>query len=332
MVDEQAYRDVDLGGDGEAEIHLADMLTDCQAVRNAGDDESTSIGHAAEPFARGRYRASTVRPFVQSIDCDIEVVSDLSVKRAFEPFLCLCLLMQGTWSSAVGSEMQEFGRTGIPLALTLGEPLEIATVQRAGRRCRMASLYVDARFFEGGDHADPLLQSLRSFLTGGYGCCELPGFGTVCAILRRLYDNPYRGSMAKLYAESLALSAIVELAVHLHGGGEDLVPQRADLDKLHEVKRVLGGAHGALPSIAQLAAGVGMSETTLRRLFKKAFGTTIVEYARNERLEAARVMLRDRRFQIAEIAYRIGYSDPANFTTAFKHRFGYPPKLEGGRS
>lgn len=327
MAHEQAYRDIDLGEDGEAEIHLADMLTDSRSVRAVDDSESTAIDPAAEPFARGRYRASTVRPFIQYIDCDIEVVSDLSVKRAFEPFLCLCLLMQGSWSSEIGSEMREFGRTGVPLALTLGEPLEIATTQRAGRRCRMASIYVDAKFFDGVDHDDPL-HSLRSLLTGGYGCHELPGFGTVCAILRRLYDNPYRGSMAKLHAESLALSAIVELAVHLHGGGDDAAPQRADLDKLHEVKRLLGGAHGPLPSIARLAAGVGMSETTLRRLFKKAFGTTIVEYARNERLEAARVMLRDRRFQIAEIAYRIGYSDPANFTTAFKHRFGYPPKFE----
>jgi AraC-like DNA-binding protein len=327
MAHEQAYRDIDLGEDGEAEIHLADMLTDSRSVRTVDDAELTTVDQAAELFARGRYRAATVRPFVQYMDCDIEVVSDLSVKRAFEPFLCLCLLMQGSWSSAIGSDMREFGRTGVPLALTLGEPLEIATVQCAGRRCRMVSIYVDAQFFNDLDDDDPL-QCLRGLLTGGYGCRELPGFGTVCAILRRLYDNPYRGSMAKLHAESLALSAIVELAVHLHGGGDDAAPRRADLDKLHEVKRLLGGAHGPLPSIARLAAGVGMSETTLRRLFKKAFGTTIVEYARNERLEAARVMLRDRRFQIAEIAYRIGYSDPANFTTAFKHRFGYPPKFE----
>lgn len=85
---------------------------------------------------------------------------------------------------------------------------------------------------------------------------------------------------------------------------------------------------GNTPSIAAIADSFGIGETTLRRAFKAEFGTTIFEYLRDQRLEAARVMLREKRLRISEIAFRVGYSDPANFTNAYKQRFGHAPKRE----
>ncbi len=35
--------------------------------------------------------------------------------------------------------------------------------------------------------------------------------------------------------------------------------------------------------------------------------------------------------QIAQIAYRVGYQQPANFTQAFKGYFGYPPNEAANR-
>jgi AraC-like DNA-binding protein len=64
---------------------------------------------------------------------------------------------------------------------------------------------------------------------------------------------------------------------------------------------------------------------TLRRLFKAVFGVPIIEYVRSRNLDAARLMLREGRFQVAEVGYRVGYSDPANFTNAYRRRFGRPP-------
>ena len=66
----------------------------------------------------------------------------------------------------------------------------------------------------------------------------------------------------------------------------------------------------------------------MRRQFKAAFGVTIMEYAQARRMEAARLMVHDATFQIAEIAYRVGYTDPANFTNAYKRYFGVPPRLD----
>jgi AraC-like DNA-binding protein len=219
----------------------------------------------------------------------------------------------------------------VATVLAVGEPIEVATAQHIGQRSRMAAIYIGADFFQGASRMDTSLDCLTALLKPGLSYRELP-CDILRAVLTRLYNNPYRGSMAGLYAESLTLSAIVELATHVNGGcGGTPGLLRSHFDKAHEVRRILATTAGPLPTLADLAAAVGTSETTLRRLFKAAFGVSVVEFARNERLDASRVMLRERRFRIAEIAYRVGYSSPANFTIAFKRRFGHPPKFESAK-
>ncbi|MCV6601219.1 MAG: AraC family transcriptional regulator, partial [Cohaesibacter sp.] len=83
-----------------------------------------------------------------------------------------------------------------------------------------------------------------------------------------------------------------------------------------------------LPSISDIASQLGTNNTTLRRAFKATYGVTLMDYIRIQRLEMARIMLREGRFQVAEIAYRVGYANPANFTNAFRRQFGYAPKFE----
>ncbi len=72
----------------------------------------------------------------------------------------------------------------------------------------------------------------------------------------------------------------------------------------------------------------GCGETTLRRAFKQAFGRSMLHYLRDRRMEVARQLLSERKWQVAQVAYRVGYADPANFTHAYKARFGYPPGME----
>jgi AraC-like DNA-binding protein len=326
------FRDTHLGESRDAAICLADLLSTNELFHSADDGTRIFPDHATEPFMRGRYRASTVRPYVQSIDCDFEAVSSLRVRALYTPCLCLSLLMNGAWSSTVDGKLLEFARPNVATMLAVGEPIEVATAQSIGQRSRMAAIYIGADFFQNADRMDTSLDCLTALLKSGLSHRELPTCDVLRDVLARLYCNPYRGTMARLYAESLTLSAIVELAGHMTGGcGVRPRLLRSHYDKAYEARRILATTGGPLPTLAELAGAVGTSETTLRRLFKAAFGVGIVEFARNERLDASRVMLRENRFRIAEVAYRIGYSSPANFTIAFKKRFGYPPKFENGR-
>lgn len=49
---------------------------------------------------------------------------------------------------------------------------------------------------------------------------------------------------------------------------------------------------------------------------------------RTRKATIGRQMVREGRWQIAQIAYRLGYSSPENFTHAYRARFGHPPGRE----
>ncbi|WP_425487890.1 helix-turn-helix transcriptional regulator [Microvirga lupini] len=69
-----------------------------------------------------------------------------------------------------------------------------------------------------------------------------------------------------------------------------------------------------------------MSTSSLQRHFRAAFGMTVFEFIRNEKLNEAWRLLMQEGISVGEAAYRAGYSSAANFTTAFKRRFGVLPK------
>jgi len=323
------FREVDLGRSGEAAIHLADLLSASDALSHADDGSSIFPDCADEVFAKGRYRTQTIRPFMQAIDCDIELVSDRRIRACHPPTLCIWLLLKGTWQSVVNGKPFDMPNVGVPATLAAGETFEAVTRQTAGQRCRMAAVNVGAELFSSTTGEDDgLFEGLSRFLKPGHSQYEFPNCEVLKSILQRLYNNPYEGTIGRLYAESLALSAVVELAVHLQGGCNHRTILRSHYDQAYEAREILDQGIATPPSINELARRVGTSEVSLRRIFKAAFGVTMVEYVRDRRLDAARVMLREGRFQVAEIAYRVGYSDPANFTTAYRRRFGHPPTAE----
>jgi AraC-like DNA-binding protein len=75
----------------------------------------------------------------------------------------------------------------------------------------------------------------------------------------------------------------------------------------------------------QLAQALGMSVSTLQRLFKAAYGSSVMEFQRSERLKAARSQLLNGGLTVGEVSYRAGYSTASNFSSAFQRAFGYPP-------
>lgn len=74
-----------------------------------------------------------------------------------------------------------------------------------------------------------------------------------------------------------------------------------------------------------IAQGCGISKRYLHDLFKDVNGT-VSQQIRDQRLTAARDRLAaSRAVTIAEVAYRFGFSDQAQFARLFKARFGMTP-------
>src|SRR5690606_12187484 len=72
------------------------------------------------------------------------------------------------------------------------------------------------------------------------------------------------------------------------------------------------------PTLSDLAARVGLSETTLKRAFPRLFGTTVFGYLRQRRMETARRLIESGRVTVLEAAGQVGYSNPSNFAASVR--------------
>ena len=79
-------------------------------------------------------------------------------------------------------------------------------------------------------------------------------------------------------------------------------------------------------SVDVIARGAGVSASGLQRLFRLSEGLSVFEYVRQQRLERAYLLLKSNAVSIQEASSMAGYSNPANFVTAFRRRFGLPPR------
>lgn len=83
------------------------------------------------------------------------------------------------------------------------------------------------------------------------------------------------------------------------------------------------------PSLAAAADAAGVSVRTLQRRLNDA-GLTYSRLLEEARHQAALHLLGDRTVKIVDVALELGYSDPANFTRAFRRWTGTSPRSARG--
>lgn len=81
----------------------------------------------------------------------------------------------------------------------------------------------------------------------------------------------------------------------------------------------------ALPSVAGIAEEMKISVSGLEHLYKKAFGTSIINDIVNSRVGYAKRLLMSTKMQISEIAERSGYNSCYSFMRQFKQKTGSTP-------
>ncbi len=78
-------------------------------------------------------------------------------------------------------------------------------------------------------------------------------------------------------------------------------------------------------SADRLGNDVGLSRTQLHRKLKALISQSPGELIRTVRMQYAYGLLRQRIATVSEVAYKVGYGNPANFSTTFSRHFGFPP-------
>jgi signal transduction histidine kinase/ligand-binding sensor domain-containing protein/DNA-binding response OmpR family regulator len=78
--------------------------------------------------------------------------------------------------------------------------------------------------------------------------------------------------------------------------------------------------------VEDLEKGLDMSKMQLYRKLKNLTSLAGNEFIRSIRLQQAKVLLEAGSLNISEVAYQVGFNDPAYFTRAFKKQYGRTPK------
>ena len=128
--------------------------------------------------------------------------------------------------------------------------------------------------------------------------------------------------------EALRIAKVYLLKWH----GEGQLPYAALVRKtLHADSVVrtceqwLGEHFQQTDAIRQIIELANIPERTLKRRFKAATGTTLIDYLQNLRVEEAKRLLETGQMPVDEISAEVSYEDPSFFRRLFKRRTGLTP-------
>jgi AraC-like DNA-binding protein len=77
--------------------------------------------------------------------------------------------------------------------------------------------------------------------------------------------------------------------------------------------------------VEMLTQDVGISRAQLHRKMKEITGIPTSEFIRNLRLEQAARLIREKKVNITQVAYSVGFNNQTHFSTVFKKHFGMTP-------
>lgn len=128
----------------------------------------------------------------------------------------------------------------------------------------------------------------------------------------------------QLFAENLAnclISGVLDLDQRRHDKGN----ARLTAAQMRKVTLRFEDGGGRRLSIAQMASAVNLSESWFSRVFKNTTGMSPHQWQLNKRMEQARGLLLDTDLSVADVADRLGFSDQAHLTRAFRQLVGKTP-------
>ena len=156
---------------------------------------------------------------------------------------------------------------------------------------------------------------------------------TIRSVVRQIIDCPFMGAPKRLYLQgkvfelmALQLDGILEPADGAALGAAPGSLRPDTLAQIHYAADILRSQLESPPDQTTLAQQVGVCDRTLQKGFKAVFGVTPFVYLTQQRMAEAAQLLRQPERTVAEVANRVGYSNPAQFAAAFKRQFGITPR------
>lgn len=149
----------------------------------------------------------------------------------------------------------------------------------------------------------------------------------VSAIMMRLLNEAsYPGELSDTVVNALGQALLVECAHWLRIGAAQ--PEKTNCltaQNFELIDQRIAEANGKSPSVADLAAACGYSERHFSQLFREQINCSVGQYIKAVKITKAKGYLLETDLPLKEIAYRLGYSTPANFSYSFREATGITP-------
>ena len=78
-------------------------------------------------------------------------------------------------------------------------------------------------------------------------------------------------------------------------------------------------------NVERMAEDVGLSRVQLHRRLKEITGVPASDFIRNIRLEQAARIIKEKKVNVSQVAYSVGFNSHAHFSTLFKKYYGVSP-------
>lgn len=241
--------------------------------------------------------------------------------RAYE----LTLITEGTGTRYVGNTVEPYRPGELVL---LGPDLPHTFASRRGQEQPAEAVVTQFRheFLGPGFFALPQFREIEHLLArSGRGL----SFGRAPDDIREiLVRMPHLGAAAQTVAILDALRHLASATAATQLAGPGYAPPASDTvmsARIDAICSFLARAHTEPLRLAQIAALVHMSPTSLSRFFSRAMGRTLTDYINQLRVDTACSLLTSTALPITEVAARSGYHSLSNFNRRFRQIKGLHP-------
>jgi AraC-like DNA-binding protein len=142
--------------------------------------------------------------------------------------------------------------------------------------------------------------------------------------LTRLIENP---KDIPLLAPLFIKEIIYRVLQGPHGGAlEQIAIEGSSTSQISDVIEHIMKNYDTTFRIEELAEIANMSVSSLHRHFKEVTAMSPIQFQKQMRMQAARNLLLSESADAADVAFRVGYESPSQFSREYSRMYGLPPK------
>lgn len=271
-------------------------------------------------FGRGYCRGFVFNEHIRMIISNYELYEDLVIENPD---------IDATRKMIFFKFQNVFSKSGIPSVMIGSSRLNTDDVISIHSNTATINIEIDAHYlnslfysYEKSPILKGLLQNVRPYLFEQVLYSSLQEI--VNDIILENTEEVFELFFLRVKAEELICRLLMELdkrdekqlyALNVH-----------DIEIIYKIRTLIIEDLGKPPIIIELSVLAGMSPTKLKRLFSQIFGNSIFSYYQDLRMKEAAILLKENKYSVSEVGYRLGFTNLGHFSRIFKQHIGMSPK------